>query len=133
MVLIGSFCSLELHKSSKNVLHCMNQFSALFSRLTSQFSRIFSTIFPYLFVEEIKRLFYNLHFTFSKSWWAIPVFQCALCFSPSSMITTSPSFNLSSLPLWMRLCCFLKSLRYSFVQPDHTKFLQQCLFLNFSF
>ena len=60
-----------------------------------------------------------------KSWWAIPVFQCALLFLSPYLITTSPSFNCSSIELCRKLCCSLKPLRYSFVQRDHIQSLQE--------
>ena len=58
-----------------------------------------------------------------KNWWTITVFHCALFFSSPDMITTSPSFNFSSLEFCTWLCCSLKPLRYSFVQRDHTRVL----------
>ena len=64
-----------------------------------------------------------------KSWWTIPVFHCALFFLSSRMITTYPFFNFSSLEFCMWLCCSLKPLRYSFVQRDHTRYLQERMYL----
>ena len=64
-----------------------------------------------------------------KSWWKIPVFQYTLFFLSPRMITTPPSFNFSSLEMCMKLCCSFKPLRYSFIQRDQTRSLQEGIYL----